>query len=165
MKYNKGFAAMSALIGVGLIILAGVWYMTMNQRNAQPLLVPEAAQESEQEATNTKSSIAWQFKDAGEVDAMPKTAVTVVVNGTPYDMGTFTGSSSEIGATGGVDGTGLLAGELSAAQCWFAGGGDEIGVFASEDGGFEIMVGELGEGEAGEGLFRGNFSITHVVRL
>ena len=80
-------------------------------------------------------------------------------------MGTFAGSCSEIGASGGIDGKGLLAGELGAAQCWFAGGGNEIGVFADEDGGLEVMVGELGEGEEGAGMFRGDFSIKNTIKL
>lgn len=63
------------------------------------------------------------------------------------------------------DGKGLLAGELAAAQCWFAGGGDEIGVFAHEDGGFDIMVGQLGEGEEGSGVFRGNFHIRNTIEI
>ncbi|MBC7836193.1 hypothetical protein H7X87_00230 [Acetobacteraceae bacterium] len=152
MNYHKGFAATTALMVVlGIIVLGGAVYVVMN---------PQVLQKHTDE-----ESIAWHFKDAEEVDAMPHTAVTVVINGTSYDVGTFTGSCNEVGASGGVDGKGLLAGELSAAQCWFAGGGDEIGVFAHEDGGFQIMVGELSEGEEGAGMFRGNFTIKTDISL
>lgn len=113
--------------------------------------------------SDSKTSIAWRFADAGEVDGIPYTAVTVVVNGAAYEMGKFNGSCSEIGAGGGIDGKGLLAGELSAVQCWFAGGGNEVGVFAHEDGGFDIMVGELSEVEEGSGMFRGDFSVKNTI--
>ena len=83
----------------------------------------------------------------------------VYVDGKEYVVGTFEGSCAEIGASGGVDGKGLLAGELAAAQCWFAGGGDEIGVFAHEDGGYQIMVGTLEEPIEGGAGFRGDFGI------
>ena len=42
---------------------------------------------------------------------------------------------------------------------------NEIGVFAHEDGGFDVMVGELSEGEGGAGMFRGNFSIKNTIKL
>ncbi len=135
-------------------MLGVIGYVAMN-----PQILQKPANES------AKSSIEWRFTDAGEVDAMPHTNVMVVINGTAYDTGTFTGSCSEIGASGGVDGKGLLAGELSAAQCWFAGGGNEIGVFAHEDGGFDIMVGFLSEGEEGSGLFRGDFEVKESISL
>lgn len=104
-------------------------------------------------------AISWKFQDAGERDSIPYTKVSVTVNGKTYEPGTFQGSCAEVGASGGVDGKGLLAGELSAVQCWFAGGGDEVGVFAVEDGGYEIMVGQLGEPQEGTEGFRGNFKI------
>ncbi len=114
-------------------------------------------------ASQSKTSIVWKFTNAGETNAIPYTHVYVVVDGKNYDMGKFQGSCSEVGANGGIDGKGLLAGELSAAQCWFAGGGDEIGVFANEGGGYDIMVGGLSEGEEGSAMFRGDFKIkTHI---
>ena len=113
----------------------------------------------------TKSSISWRLTSAGELDGMPHTKVTAIVNGEAYDAGTFLGSCSEIGASGGIDGKGLLAGELSAVQCWYAGGGNEVGVFAHEDGGFDILVGELSEGDAETALFRGDFDVKHVIQF
>ncbi len=114
-------------------------------------------------AANPQASITWKFTSAGETDNIPYTSVAVTVDGKSYDMGKFQGSCSEVGASGGIDGKGLLAGELSAAQCWFAGGGDEIGVFANEDGGYDIMVGGLSEGEEGGAMFRGDFKLkTHI---
>jgi hypothetical protein len=164
MNNQKGFAAMVTLFVVlGIIVVVGGGYVAMNPEVLQTQKADDGVQtepgdhqEVEQEA---KHSIVWRFTSATEVQGVSQTAVTVLIDGTPYDMGTFDGSCSEIGATGGVDGKGLLAGELSAAQCWFAGGGKEIGVFAHEDGGFDIMVGELSEGEEGAGVFRGDFKV------
>lgn len=114
---------------------------------------------------NKKISIVWRFTSAdGEWnDSNPRTLVTVLINNKAYDVGVFFGSCSEIGATGGIDGKGLLVGELSAVQCWFAGGGDEIGVFAHEDGGVDILVGVLSEGDAGVPLFRGDFKMKQSI--
>ena len=58
---------------------------------------PEALQIFSGQNTE-KTSITWSFTSAGEVDAIPYTNVSVVVNGTTYEMGKFIGSCSEIGA-------------------------------------------------------------------
>jgi hypothetical protein len=139
------------LIAVSVIAIGGAAYFI-----TQPAGDKTATQEP---------TIAWQFVDAGEKENIPYTAVSVTVNGKAHLIGQFQGSCSEVGATGGVDGKGLLAGELSAAQCWFAGGGDEIGVFAVEDGGLELMVGALSEGIEGGESFRGDFVIKPEFRL
>jgi hypothetical protein len=183
MNYNKGFAAVTAImIVLGVIVLGGAGYVAMNP---QVLRAPtgDSTQEddgvqtepgdhaevdheaNEGMSTNAQSSIVWSFESMGEIQGTPYTTVTVVIDGTAHEVGKFVGSCSEVGASGGIDATGLLAGELSAAQCWFAGSGDEIGVFAHEDGGFEIMVGELSEREEGAGMFRGNFSIKNTIRF
>ena len=157
MNNQRGFALSTVLLVVlGIIVLGGAGYVAMN-----PQVFQAPAGETSQTGGvgDTKTSIAWRFTSAGEVDAMPYTNVAVVVNGKTYEMGKFLGSCSEVGASGGIDGEGLLAGELSAAQCYFAGGGNEIGVFAHEDGGFQIMVGELSEGDAETPPFRGDFEI------
>jgi len=155
MNHHKGFTITTVLLVVlGIIIMGGVGYVVMNQQ--APV---------EKEDATTELSITWNFTDAGETEGVPHTKVSVAIDGTTYEAGTFTGSCSEIGSNGGVKGNGLLPGELSAAQCWFAGGGNEIGVFAHEDGGYAIMVGDLGEEEEGAGVFRGNFSIKHSISL
>jgi hypothetical protein len=109
---------------------------------------------------DAKTSISWKLEDAGTTEGgtMPHTKVTAIVNGTPYVVGTYTGSCNEI-----KDSDNLLAGELSAVRCWFAGGGDEIGVFAHEDGGYDIMVGELGEPTPEWPAFRGNFKVKTTI--
>lgn len=144
---------LAALLAVG-----GGAYIYINAQKA-----PESGNTNT--AGNSEPVIAWKFTSAGETDSIPYTSVSVTVDGKIYDMGKFQGSCSEVGASGGIDGKGLLAGELSAAQCWFAGGGDEIGVFAHEDGGYDIMVGGLSEGEEGSPMFRGDFKIKNSIEL
>ncbi len=157
MNYNKGFGVVAVFVIVlGIMALGGAGYVAMNPQVLDTF-------RGEPVETNAKVSIAWNLTSAGEVDGMPYTNVAVYINGGINEVGTFLGSCSEVGATGGIDGKGLLAGELSAVQCWFAGGGNEIGVFAHEDGGVDIMVGELGEGEEGMGTFRGDFTIKNSI--
>lgn len=152
MNYQKGFGTKVVLLIVGvLLVLGGVGYWIITSQKNAPI-----------ENTNKKNSIEWRFTNMGETDGMPSTHVAVILNGTTHDMGEFLGSCKEL-SDGGIDGKGLLAGELSAAQCYFAGGGDEIGVFAHEDGGYDLMVGELGEGDSETPFFRGNFKIRHTI--
>ncbi|MCE9541337.1 hypothetical protein K8R03_02125 [Candidatus Kaiserbacteria bacterium] len=145
-----------SLYGIIAILLVGVSVWFILQRNPGTSPVPSAA---------AKHSISWKFTDAGEdSQAIPHTSVTAVVDGTEYNAGTYTGNCSEIGASGGIDGTGLVQGELSGVQCYFAGGGDEIGVF-SENGALVIKKGVLDEGSAEIPAVRGNFQTVMSVRL
>ena len=158
----------ATIIALIIIILAGVGYVVWH-----PEVIKTAQENVQATSTTTQSdsrikepAITWKFENAPEKDNIPYTLVSVTVNGTAHAVGTYQGSCSEIGASGGIDGKGLLAGELSAAQCWFAGGGDEIGVFANEDGGLDLMVGGLSEGaEGGAGIFRGDFKMQSGVTL
>ncbi len=191
MTIHKGFAGLTILIAVlGLIVVGGGAYVAMNPEvlstETDDGMQTEAGdhQEVDHEADEgsrkekgwielessqmgtAKTSISWKFIDMDfDANNTPHTEVTAIVNGKSYVVGTFQGSCSEVGASGGVDGKGLLAGELSAAQCWFAGGGDEIGVFAHEDGGYQIMVGSLEEPIEGGAGFRGDFKIKADIRL
>jgi hypothetical protein len=165
MENQKGSAASTGLIvALGVIVLGLIGYIVMGPQEEAAKPAAEAPKENMGAAQPAgKSSIVWRMSDAGEADNIPYTSVTVLVNGEAYDMGKFQGTCAEIGASGGVDGKGLLAGELSAVQCWFAGGGDEIGVFAHEDGGFDILVGVLEEPIEGSAGFRGNFTGKYTI--
>lgn len=115
---------------------------------------------SEGVSASAKTSISWKLTDLGERDYAPYTKIEVIINGTTYDAGEHMGHcDTDVGATGGIDGGGLLPGELSARQCWWGGGGHEIGVFAHEDGGYQIMVGYLDEGGAHDPGMRGDFKV------
>jgi hypothetical protein len=178
MNYHKGSVAITALIIIlGVLVLGGAGYVAVQQGVFENMNGEAETATSTNESVNvetdtkvsvqapTEVSIAWKFETMPEVDNMPQTKVTVLINGKSEFVGTYAGSCSEVGASGGVDGKGLLAGELAATQCWFAGGGDEIGVFAHEDGGYQIMVGTLEEPIEGSAGFRGDFKIKADIRI
>ena len=136
---------------IGAIIIAvGAWYFLANGTGGK---MEDAG------GSQDKAAYTWQFENLGENPDThgDMTKVTLTSGGKTYDAGTYQGSCAEIGAQGGVDGTGLVAGEVSGAQCWFAGGGDEIGVF-SENGKLVIKRGQLEEPQGEGGAFRGNFT-------
>lgn len=139
------------IIGAVAIILIGIgaWYYTASQ-----------APTGETTQQGGKIVPKWSFENVpqtNESDA-PRTKVVLNIGGKAYDAGTYQGSCAEIGDTGGVDGKGLVAGEVSGVQCWFAGGGDEIGLF-QEGTTLSLRHGLLEEpqGEGSDG-FRGNFT-------
>lgn len=170
MKTHKGFATIPALlIALGIVVIGGGAYVAVKHQQKVDIEAAPGDHREEEQAGDVQGEgeifISWQFTDAGERNHIPYTKVMVFVNGMGQDMGEFEGSCTEIGASGGVDGKGLLAGELSAAQCWFAGGGDEIGVFAHEDGGVDIMVGKLEESIEGSSGLRGNFNIKNTLKF
>lgn len=169
---NKTFLG----ILVGLVLAAGVYVFAHPEAFKKNFASQEVKTATSTKSTDEKpagkksadageAKIDWSFTEETERDGIPYTKVTVNIDGAVYETGSFAGSCVQIGATGGVDGEGLLAGELSAVQCWFAGGGNEIGVFANEGGGYDILVGELGEGEEGGGFFRGNFEVKETIQF
>jgi hypothetical protein len=149
-------------IVVGIVVLAvllggvGLWVQSMREAPQQEAKTNDSGTQPQ---AAVEPTIIWAFTDAGEQNGVPSTHVMVVINGTSHDAGKYAGTCNEIGDSGGVDGKGLLAGEISAAQCYFAGGGDEIGVFANENGGFDIMAGTLDEGDAEHAGTRGGFHV------
>ena len=155
-----------AILGAVLLLVLGAWWLGTRAHHddlaheSEATSSPATSMTTTATTITTKHSVAWSFTDAGE-DSLgnPRTKVTVTLDGKAMDAGTFTGSCSEIGADGfmGFDGKGLMQGEVSGAQCWFAGAGDEIGVF-EEGGRLVVKVGEIGEAEEGAS-FRGNFRV------
>ena len=164
---NKGFAATAALwVVLGVLAVAIVVYAIMNLGGSKDAKEMETSEEVVAEVSpETIARIEWRFTVVGEEDGIPYTDVSVTINDRPYVVGKFQGSCTEVTPEGGIDGTGLLAGELSAAQCWFAGGGDEIGIFMNNNRGLDIMVGSLSEGSAEEAAFRGDFEIRQSVEI
>lgn len=171
MTRMKGFGALGIIIAIAIIAaLGGGAYVASHPAvlrmngaattTADMQTAPGDHPEQDHAAgegmsASGKIGVVWKFEDAGEKDNIPYTQVSL--NGKV--IGTYQGTCAEIGAEGGVDGKGLLAGELSGVQCWFAGGGDEIGLFAKEDGGTEVMVGSLSEPIEGAPGSRGDFKI------
>jgi hypothetical protein len=172
MPLHKGIAPLVFVLIIAAVIALGGAYVATHpiafqgQQTGTTTVSGQTASEENQSASLSGADIHWKFDTKAEVNNIPQTLVSVQVGETVHEVGTFEGSCTAIGANGGVDGKGLLAGELSAAQCWFAGGGDEIGVFAHEDGGYQIMVGSISEpdGEGSTG-FRGDFKVKADVSL
>ncbi len=103
-------------------------------------------------------SYKWSFVESEpDEQSVPYTTISITTNGNTRAVGKYTGSCHEVEAGQ----TGILSesadpNEVSRVQCWFAGGGNEIGVF-KEGGRVVVKVGELGEGDAENPAFRGNF--------
>ena len=85
----------------------------------------------------------WKFTASGErVDTgAPKTKVTLMSNDHAYDVGTYLGSCSRISSKN------LQVGEVDGVLCWFAGGGDELGIFKEGDS-FVVKKRQVDEGTA-----------------
>jgi len=95
----------------------------------------------------------WNFSDKGTDDTgVPHSGVTLLVNGSKYDLGTVDGSCTTIDSGN----WNFLEGEESGVICYFAGGGTEFGVF-NENGQRTIKKGFLDEGDAETAATRGNF--------
>jgi hypothetical protein len=113
-------------------------------------VVPVKKKES---AVSTKHStaFAWTYqtvenKDTGEV----KTRVFLLTPTKKYDVGSYAGTCTQMKSSN------LIEGEVSAVLCWYAGFGDEIGVFRDKTG-YTVKHGEVQEGSAGDKGFRGNY--------
>lgn len=107
--------------------------------------------------SSDRPHVTWQFEDNGYDETTLANTTTVYLHtaGRTYDAGTYNGSCWVIGEGNTTE---PLENEISGVQCWFAGGGDEVGVFA-EKGRYVVKHGELGEPQ-GDGTppFRGNFT-------
>lgn len=94
---------------------------------------------------------AWTYqtvenKDTGEI----KTRVFLLTPTKKYDTGLYSGTCSQMKSSN------LIEGEISAVLCWYAGFGDEIGVFKDSNG-YVVKHGEVQEGTAEDKGFRGNY--------
>lgn len=151
------------VIALLLIVLAGGVYYWYGHRAVPAAAVmeqtdtvgniPEETSIAPQ-ASIGKHAVNWKFEKVSEdkETGAIKTKVTVTWDGKSHDGGTYQGSCAEIDGSNGT----LSEGEVSGALCWYAGAGDEIGVF-SENGTFVLKHGDQQE-PSGEGEgFRGNF--------
>lgn len=153
MDYLMGYTGLmnTKIIIAILTVVAiggGYYYYTTKQAPAEVAQQPSG-----------KIVPKWTFENVGTDSASgaDRTKVTLTLGDKSYDAGTYNGSCAEIGASGGIDGKGLVEGEVSGVQCWFAGGGDEIGLF-EVNGQLSLKHGELEEpqGDGSEGV-RGGF--------
>jgi hypothetical protein len=173
---HKGIAGIAVLIAIGALLAIGSagYFYTRSNAPTPPEVKEEGpaavipvdggirVEDISPDILNNKkiATVFWKLENAGpEGDVLQRTKVAIVFRGVEHEIGIYNGGCVELGRNPGVDGKGLLIkdGELAAVQCWYGGGGDEIAVFKDADG-FSLRVGELGEGEEGAGIFRGNFT-------
>ena len=154
---GKYLAAVATLILLGL----GAWWL---------IFVPAQSGQPADTATTTDTATSalpvsqwqWLFVAAGTEASTgaPKTRVTLRNGDTSYLVGTYTGSCMDMRTSSWK--LHEDEAELAGAVCWFAGGGNEIGVF-SEDGVAAVKVGELDEGDAEHAPFRGDFKTLFTI--
>jgi hypothetical protein len=102
----------------------------------------------------TSEAYEWTLTALAEDETgMPKTSVALTAGAETFTVGSYNGSCAVIADTSWE----LLEGEVTGVICWWAGGGDEIGVF-SEGGRHVIKTGFLDEGSAEIAGFRGDFT-------
>jgi hypothetical protein len=122
-----------------------------------PVIFKENKSTSSKKKINTvmeskhADGFAWTYqtvenKDTGEI----KTRVFLNTGSKKYDTGSYAGTCSQIKSSN------LIEGEVSAVLCWYAGFGDEIGIFKDSHG-YTIKHGEVQEGSGEDKGFRGNF--------
>jgi len=138
MNMNRNI---SLLVAAAVIIIAGGW--ALYSRFKTPVVSPTVVEQFE-----------WSFIDRGvsqELSA-PQTAVALRVAGVEVQLGTYTGTCFDIKGSSWE----FVRNEIAGAICWWAGGGVELGVF-EEDGKLVLKKGEIEEGTAEGGGFRGHF--------
>lgn len=141
---------------LALIVLGALGYLLTNQKANAPLQEENEEREESVIETGDRPSFLWEFFPAGE-DAQTgasRTQVSLSVNGEARDVGTFDGSCLVLNGSAWE----LAENELTGVICWFAGGGDEVGVFY-ENGEYVVKQGVLEEGMEGEQGLRGNYEV------
>lgn len=121
------------------------------------LIVGYAAYMRSKPTLNTepvKEEFAWTFVDRGinRPTGAPTTEVTLRIAQVDIPLGIYVGSCFAIPGSAWP----LLPNELTGAICYFAGAGQEIGVF-EEGGTLVLKEGEIEEGDAEHPGTRGNF--------
>ena len=137
-----------SILGALIIVLigAGAWYYTSQQ---------DAASDTQ---LSGKIVPRWSFESvqsSNEAD-IPTTKVTLAIGDKMYDAGTYQGTCAEVGE-GASASLPLQENEVSAAFCYYAGAGDEIGIF-SEGNRYVLKHGEYQEPSGEGGEFRGNLT-------
>lgn len=111
-------------------------------------------------------SLSYEWKlieGAPDASGMPYTTVSLVVAGKSHDLGAQTGSCHEVKpGVPGIFGELSDPSEVSRVQCWFAGGGVELGVF-KEGVQTVIKSGLLDEGSSETGPTRGGWKTLLVI--
>lgn len=144
MMRNKG----TILVLVLLLVVVG--YVLMQQKAQAP--APEREMTVSTDETTAAPSFSWRFETKDSEGGLPpRTQVALFAGGNAYDAGIYAGSCAEI------EDENLLENEISGVLCWYAGGGDELGVFKEGDG-YVLKHGTQEEGTVESNGFRGDFT-------
>ena len=84
--------------------------------------------------------------------------VVLTADGKKYPLGHYDGNCTTMASSSWK----LLNGELTGVICYFAGGGQELGIF-KEDGLYLVKVGELSEPTEESPGVRGNFRVLRKI--
>ena len=146
-------AGILAGVVITLIIGAG-WYFIPRVHYADTAKTTQTASST---AALPEREFSWKFSytDSTE-DGLPRTDIALISNGDIYDVGAHAGSCSQI------EPKNLLPNEVSAVLCWWAGGGDELGVF-KEGAQYVVKQGTQDEGTDEELGSRGGFEQLFVI--
>jgi hypothetical protein len=130
-----------------ILLIAGYFMLRADKRIQAP--APEVAVTP----APSERTFAWRFTTTEEsADGLPpRTDVALITNDETYDFGGFPGSCAEIAPEN------LLPGEVEGILCWWAGAGDEIGVFL-EEGRYIVRRGFQEEPTAETEGYRGSFN-------
>ena len=130
------------------LILVIIGYVLMRNQAIAPTPEEEAATTMQA----TAHTFSWRFQTDESNDGLaPRSKVALIADGNAYDTGAYAGSCAEIASEN------LLENEVSAVLCWYAGGGDEIGVFKEGDR-YVLKHGFQEESTAESDGFRGDFT-------
>jgi hypothetical protein len=145
---------------VGIVIFGGLGYALSGTQVIAPLQGEnEEVKEPTPSEEGFRPSFLWEFFPAGDDElGTPRTSVTLSINGEVHEVGTFDGSCLVVNGSSWE----LVENELTGVICWFAGGGDEVGVFY-EEGEYVVKQGVLEEGAEGESGMRGSYETLFVL--
>jgi hypothetical protein len=129
------------------IVVLGAFFL-MEQRAVVPISSSQAA----------PRTFSWRFDTTESDDGLlPRTHVALITNGDVYNAGMYAGHCSEILSEN------LLQNEISGVLCWWAGAGDELGVFREGDQ-YILKRGTQEEPTAESEGFRGDFQQIAVIQ-
>lgn len=116
--------------------------------------------------TSQAPTFMWKFADAGEstTTGATMTAVTLVTGARSYDAGSYLGTCTQIIPKSAPDAPAYLPQEVSGIQCWFAGSGDEVGVFEN-NGTYIVKHGDLSEPDDSATSTAGRGSFTELTNI
>jgi len=145
MNTSKGFGLIGVLVILAILAAGRGYYFYSKNGVSAPATSTATTTESSSNDTTRVAQVSWVIEDItdGTMD-VPKSKVSIRFEGAaPRLVGTYDGSCAEIAGSSWT----LLPGEKSGVICYYAGGGNEVGVF-EVDGKLVVKEGVLDEGSA-----------------